>query len=111
MEQQSPQQEPDNSQLSQQPEHLLLQELLALHHLLPLPEQFSKQEEQELTLSLSHPTVIRYFQLLANNAVRDTLMNEFERFDDQPKLLARFNKLKGIIMVCNQILTTYSGRR
>ena len=69
------------NQPSQQRQQDLFQELLALHHLLPLPDQFSAQEAQELHSALSHPTVLRFFKVLANNAVRDVVMGEFEAFD------------------------------
>ena len=97
----------DNLSQQSQVQLLLLQELQALHHLLPLANTFTQQEEAELKGALSHPTVVRFFKVLANNAVRDIMMNDFEAFDAQPKILARYNKLKGIIMVCHNILLTY----
>lgn len=97
----------DNLSQQSQVQQLLLEELQALHHLLPLASTFTSKEETELKQSLSHPTVLKFFKIVANNAVRDVMMNDFTDFDDQAKLLARYNKLKGIIMVCHNILSTY----
>lgn len=86
----------------------LLQELLALHPLLPLSNNFTDKEAADLTASFSHPTVLKYFRVLANNAMRDVMMNEYEQEDQRIKIAARFNKLKGILMVCHNIISTYS---
>lgn len=69
------------------------------------------KEEEALRNMLSHPLFRRYLLAQFNTAANDFLTNEAETPEQEKKLLARFQKLKGVQYMCTYILNNFQERK
>lgn len=68
---------------------------------------FSEEEATTLKQLLSSPLVRRYFTSQFNYAINDFLENEAETPEQEKKLIARFQKLKGVQYVYTFLLNNF----
>lgn len=91
--------------MEQEQPQLLLPRLLQPEEVVDL----KPEESHIIAANVGHPTVQRFIKLLYHQALVDISENEAETAEQKEKAVARFNKLKGIIYVCNHLLNI--GRR
>lgn len=83
-----------------------------LLHLLQLPEnmqELSVTEVAIVTEAFKTPAVQKFFRVLYLSSIKEFAVNDCDTEEQQKKLISRFNKLKGIQMVCSHIVNNFGG--